>query len=88
MVSDSFWLIVSKYFKRDLEKSEKTQSLKVEVAKLLKEEPKLLYAVDQLPNCEGPLLKRISRNYINLFLSIDHKEERQFFFKTYFDIIA
>ena len=59
VVSDSFWYVVSKYFKRELTEDD---SVKQDVKKL--------------PEEEYQLLKGISRNYINLFLTIDHKDER------------
>ncbi|CAD8169176.1 unnamed protein product (macronuclear) [Paramecium tetraurelia] len=75
VVSDSFWYVVTKFFKREIQPDETSETY-----------PKINF--NKLPKEDQKLLTRISRNYINLFLTIDRKDDRQLFFKTYFDILA
>lgn len=40
------------------------------------------------PNSEKELEKRIAKNYIGLFLSIEDKHESEVFFKEYFNVLS
>ena len=42
----------------------------------------------ELDNVQGVLEKRIAKNFINFFIRIDDKYEKDDFFKKYFDILS
>lgn len=47
-----------------------------------------LYTELEIQDIIENLLNRISRNYVNLMLSIEDEADNEAFFKRYFDIIA
>ncbi|KAL4475443.1 hypothetical protein ABPG72_022078 [Tetrahymena utriculariae] len=74
IVSDSFWYAISKFQEKRLSKLLTPDEFKVEEKKF--------------KQIQERLLNRIARNYVNILLSIENKNDNNTFFKKYFDIIA
>ena len=70
IVSDSFWYAICKFFNKKKEKEKETDTKKRDS----KDEKTL--------EIEENLLNRIAKNYVNFFLSIEDKYEKEDFFKV------
>ena len=68
IVSDAFWYAISKFFPKKKEGEAKKKDNNE----------------DRVVDIEECLLNRIAKNYVNFFLSIDDKFEKDDFFKVFF----